>query len=1532
MSKKKKKQKKLTKAQVIKKRLLSIGLKISLFFLVLLFITSIVISIPAIQTKIINRISDSAFSKINHNLDLEYINIRWFDTVLIKGLQVYDTKNHEMIRADRVILDFKLAELITQNSINFDKAILQGASVEMLKNAPDNQFNLNYFIDQLKAHILKKRPDRKGKDFVTDEIILTNGRFKIFQDNKELITHRFDQYHFTLQNLEARLRNFTLKPGIISFAVQELQCVDSATQFDVKELTTNFLYTRQSMVFQNMELKAGNSTISQSMVFNYLQPSSIKEFVDSVSITANVKKSVLYSKDLGHFAPTLKKYHEYYKLEGFVEGPVNRFNAQNITLQFGQSSEIKGYISMYGLPNFEETFINAKISSSEIYMHDLNSYVKEETLENLQKFGTVKLAGRFSGFPKDFVTNASFNTRIGEFDTDINLKIGDGDKVKSTYKGKLVTRNFNLGLFLEDTVTYQFIDLDGSINGSGFKRENARFDLVSSISRIGVKGYEYQNIQTDAILADEYFDGNLIIDDPNLQFSGNVGIDLNKEREVIRLEAYLGKANLDIMKITDKPAFLSSSLNVDMRGLTLDEILGDIFLDNTYFKYDDNELYVDRLMLTSEKDSLSRTLKVQSPIADINIFGDFDYSSFFQDLTDVYREYKLIFRNNSEEINAYYANQNIDHSDYYYLDYDINLKDINSVINIFVPKFFLSENTRIIGGFTGGPTKLVQLYSQVDTLSFNELTFEQSKIDLNTQKSNDTTLVYATYEITSKSQKINGNPTSENLICEIDWDGNEIDFLMNIEQTNSSNYAKTSGHVEFLPDITNISLRPSEINLIDKIWKISSDNLIVIKKKQYEVNKLGIYHEDQKITFNGVLSQNPDENLFISIVNFDVENLNPLITKRLDGVFNGFIDIKDYFNQKEINSRINVRDFSINEFLVGNIIAFSEYDHNEDYFDVNLNVNRNGVQTVLIEGFVKPSQKVDQLNLEAKFTEANLNLIQPFFEDYISNVKGWLNGNIKISGKFNNPVLTGIGETDQGEFTIDYFNTHYLLDGQVAFENSYIDFRDFILTDNYGNSGRLQGRITHNGFKELEYDFRGETNKLLVLNTTSKDNDLYYGTAFATGDLRIFGKEKTFNISANATSERGTRFYIPLEGSAEVVKEDFINFISVKDTVKLEQLNDGNKVGLSGINLNLDLDVTPDAYCEIIFDLTAGDIIRGRGNGNFNLQIDTKGDFTMFGDYEIQEGAYNFTLYNIINKEFEIEPSSSISWRGDPYAAILDIQANYTQMASLLPILQRVTDEDVNSNPELNRRYPAKVLLDIQGNLLYPEIEFDIEVDDYPKNAVYNGVSIETQMTAFKNKLTTDEQELKRQVFSLIILKNFSPENYFNVGGSLEKSVSEFISNQISYWITQFDENLIVDVDLGSLDDEAFNTFQLRMSYSFLEGRLRVTRDGGFSDQATGPNAASILGDWSVEYLLSPDGKLRAKIYNKTNYNTLNPNLKSTTTTAGFSLMHTKSFDEIKNIFKSARDRNRPQETEPPPANEPAKEGISQRLDSLNKF
>ncbi|HTE33860.1 MAG TPA: translocation/assembly module TamB domain-containing protein, partial [Chryseolinea sp.] len=362
----------------------------------------------------------------------------------------------------------------------------------------------------------------------------------------------------------------------------------------------------------------------------------------------------------------------------------------------------------------------------------------------------------------------------------------------------------------------------------------------------------------------------------------------------------------------------------------------------------------------------------------------------------------------------------------------------------------------------------------------------------------------------------------------------------------------------------------------------------------------------------------------------------------------------------------------------------------------------------------------------------------------------------------------------------------------------------------------------------------------------------------------------------------------------------------------IKQIANRNKVNLTGVTFDLDLDVTPDAYCEIIFDVKSGDIIRGRGNGELKLQVDSKGEFNMFGPFEFTEGRYNFTLYDIINKEFEIKKGSRITWFGDPYEAIMDIDASYNQLASLYPLVQ---SETTQSSTQLRRKYPVQVVLFIDGPMLSPTINFDILARDLPQNVEDGsgrGINLDLAFTAFKAKL--DEQELKRQVFSLIILRRFSPPESFNTSGSVASSLSEMLSNQLSYWMSQVDENLEIDVDVASMDQESFNTFQLRFSYTFLNGRLRVTGDGTYFNSSTQGTATqssptNVAGDWSVDYKLTADGKLRVKMYSRTNTNTILTSVSNQTyLTTGASLIHTQSFDELRDIFASSRRKKKEQE------------------------
>jgi hypothetical protein len=413
-------------------------------------------------------------------------------------------------------------------------------------------------------------------------------------------------------------------------------------------------------------------------------------------------------------------------------------------------------------------------------------------------------------------------------------------------------------------------------------------------------------------------------------------------------------------------------------------------------------------------------------------------------------------------------------------------------------------------------------------------------------------------------------------------------------------------------------------------------------------------------------------------------------------------------------------------------------------------------------------------------------------------------------------------------------------------------------------------------------------------------------------------------ISGTARSEKGTRIFIPLNGTeTTVTKKDFVTFVKFADSLKVDKKKTKIKTKdePTGITMDLNLDITTDAYAEIIFDIRSGDIIRGYGKGDLKLQLDTKGEFNMFGDYEFERGNYNFTLYDIINKEFSINKGSRITWLGDPYGGLLNINASYKQLVSFAPIISNQDPQVVNSI-QMRRKYPAEVLLKIDGVMTAFQINFDIVANDLPNTIPVTtasntnvAVTLNNDFKAFKAQL--NEQELKRQVFSLIMLRRFSPPDAFATSGSLYSSVSELFSNQLSYWLTQVDQNLEVNFDLGNFDQEAFNTFQLRLSYSFLNGRLRVTRDGAFNNNYTRSEVSNMLGDWTVDYLLTPDGKFKVKMYSRNNINQLISSSigSQATVTTGVSLMNTQNFNRWRDLLTTARERRRKEM-----ANQPKKE------------
>jgi hypothetical protein len=1493
-------------------------------FLILFFSLSVIVlamQSSAVQTKVAQYGSDYLSEKLGFDISIEKINIEWFDQITLSGLYVKNKDKSTFIDLKKIWIDYDIKQLINDKSILFDNLRLQDGRVMLIREKEDDYFNIDYLVEAIR-NLSNPRQDtttKAVKNLLIREASLSDIKLGVINLDTDSIQDGFNYNQFILHNLNADLKNFSSKSDTIQMNINQLSAIDSATNLTIHHLKSIFEISQSRLSLTELNLEVNKSTISDSIVFNYNSMNDLSYLIDSVKIYADFKNSEIYTEDLALFAPYVKKYDDKINLSGKFNGKIKRFNAKDLNMKFGNSSFIEGNVKIDGLPNFSESFIDLKLTNSSLTPTDLKQYVNDSiSYQRIQNFGITNFRGSFIGFPTDFVADGVFTSPLGRVESDLNLKIAK-DSEKSTYKGSLSTYNFDLGKFLDADSIFQKVQMTGNIQGSGFTLETAKLNLNASINLLGINGYEYQNITTNAELASEFFNGKLQINDPLLKFKMDGSIDLRNNKNLINVTADLDTINFKDLNITKDDFILTAKGNLNGRGITLDSIEGNTSLQKIYAVYKDNSLQLDSLTVNTSKNEGFRKLKINSDLFRANIDGEYQFTQLQKDLSRTVKEYQLNIENNQEKIENYYKTIDPDvNLEQYAVNFDFRIKEINPLIHLFIPQLSIKNGALIKGQFQNGENSTIFIESSFDTVRFENYIFSKNNIDLNFSKYHLSQDVLGIGFINSERQQLQSNLNSENLSMELYWTGREINFNTYLDQFESENQFNISGNLLFLEDSLNLSIEKSDIKIFSKDWGFTDNNYLKISDDNYIFKDFGITSNHERIIANGELSSDSTKSLLIEIDSFSVENINELVNEHdFKGIANGYIDIQNFQNQFLLSTELSLLNFYLDEFLIGNINGYSNWQPEERKLIMDYTVQRQEKDIIKLEGSYAPAITKNPLNLNAKLRKTNLVIVEPFINTIFSDMKGEVDGEFKITGNLKRPVVNGTGKITNGGIRVNYLNTYYDYTGNINFNQEKVTFENIQLTDDQGNSGFLNGDLLHDGFTDLRLDLIGNMYKLKVLNTSAKDNELYYGTAFVSGNVSFSGSVGNLTIDAQAKSESGTRIFIPVESTSSVEREEYIHFINVKDTANnnTKEINRIEEVDIRGVTMNFDLEITPDAYAEIIFDIKSGDIIRGRGNGKLSMNIDTNGAFSMIGDYTLTEGGYNFTLYNIINKEFSIQPGSQISWDGDPYRANLDIQAVYEQNVSLLPIVNMGQDSTLANSPELKRRYPAKVLLFLEGDLLQPEVDFDINFNNYPDQIITeSGVTfpLRTSVTAFEAELEADEQELKRQVFSLIILRRLSPRSSFAVSGSVGNSVSEFLSNQLSYWVTQIDDNLEIDVDLGSFDEDQFNTFQLRLSYSFLGGRLRITRDGGFTQGETdnvNQEILGILGDWSVEYLLTPDGKLRAKIYNRTNFNTIDAINNTASTSTGVSLVHVTSFDQLREIFENNKE-NKKKESE----------------------
>ncbi|BDD08963.1 DUF490 domain-containing protein [Fulvitalea axinellae] len=1493
--------------------------------------------LPVIQTYLANKISKSIEKTTGMPTTIGKVNFNWFDVLELEDINILDTANVPIIKVKSLTADFSLFSMQTESGLTLDKATIDGADVAVLEHPGTNIITISDWTDRLSKALSGNAPadstavdstDANSPPFVfrINEISLRNSIFRQANPGEEPIENGFDYYNFNLLDINGELENMEVRSDTFMVDILHLTCVDEKTGLKVKKIAGQYLTSPREMEYRNLDLEIGKSHLKTTMKWTY-QDYEMGDFNKLVHIDADVKESVVSPKDLGLFNEFVAQQEDIpYIVEGKFVGTVENFMVKDFAVSFGAKSSVMADFEMIGLPNTDETFMTLRFKPSTLDAGDLNPFFTE-TYDYVKRLHHINFNGQLTGFLNDFVAYGTFKTALGSLNTDINLKLPLDDS-PPVFSGSFSSKRFDAGTFLDFPFKADHISANGQISGRGLTLDDMSFKLKSEVDNLRLNGYDYTNINTDAEFSKGIYKGKLNIDDPNLNLISFSAININPGQEQIHIRGALKKALLKQLGFTDKTSFLKTEMEVDLSGLSPDTVEGEVSLNNTYMTYENRALNLGNLTAMSDRSGDKRELSLDSDVIDMRASGIFNLSElparlalsteiYLADLLNRPEQTKKLIR---KEKRRTYADTD--------LRIDINFKDFTPVLRLFEPEAHISQNTHLESTYIGGKNNKLELNAYCDSFCWSGFTVSAGSIDFSTERRRGETQNNTHLILTSEEQKTGKVSLLKETLTEIIWTPRNIDFLLSTENDETDTKIELTGTVDYEEGQAKARLNGPKLRMFGNNWSMASDNLVTISDKEFQFEGLSLSSDKQSINIEGAISPDSGKPLNIFVNKLNLAPLGIITGQKVEGDADINFVLRDFYKKPNIIASAETHGISFDGVSVGDFSAVVMQDPATDRVDVFGNLTSEGRELLDINGNYL-AERPSPLNIDLTLLDIPLNTAEPFLKDYVSNISGTATGSLKLGSDISHPVLSGQIQLNNGEVKVDYLNTRYRFHGDCDVDENLITLNNIDLTDEEGNKGKVYGDISHEYFQDFAFNIEGDFRNFISLNTTAKDNDLYYGKAYGTGKITVLGPPDNVQFTASLRTEQDSKVYILMDDGEEVDQATFIEFTNLKDQRKNRFENNTKKIqenaSIEGFNVVLNLDITPEAHFFIIMDQQTGDLITGNGKGNLRLEIESneESDFKMYGDFVFNEGVYNFVYQNVIliNKNFNIEPDSKVSWSGDPFGAIMDVKATYNLNASFAPLVE---DVDKRTATALRRQYPTTVDLLVSGSFTAPVIDFGIRMRGYPESVqiTYEDSNTGQERTetyqlganirSFLQEMNTDTQELNRQAFMLTMFGYFSPRNTFNVSGTIGNSLSEFMSNQLNSAAGEIINDLEVQLDLGNLTDTQFETLQLRLSYSFLDGRLRLTREGGFTDNSNEASFASVVGDWMLEWNITNDGKWKAKLYNRNNYSNTGGGAGAGLTgntyiTAGASLQHTTDFDSFWDLFRRGRNNKQKQ-------------------------
>ncbi len=1383
----------------------------------------------------------------------------------------------EVPKADLAKQDIEVGELMMNNSI---------LQVKMTgKKKPNSEIDKDANApEQVAAFIW---PDW---NIDVASISLENNHIHYQAGDKPTELKAFNPNYIVLNDFIFKAKNISLSKKETAKIDLEAFSFSESSGIQLKQLTFSAALKPRTFTLDDLVVKTGSSSIDVNLKTQFASIQDLINKPEEAHLDLNMKSFIVDMNDAFAFQPELRKNEYLAKLakkpfHGAIkaEGKLAKVNLSKFLVNWGENTRMQTHGELKNSSKSAELFADIENLTFHSTRTDLIQFVDEKEL-GISIPNTIDLKTQLKGRLDNFQTITQINFPQGKIKVDGQFK----QQNELAFNANISVIDLPLGKILKNPeIGIVAFEMKASGNGNTIQDLNA--DLASDFSRLEFSGYDFSALQLNGKL--NAGKGNVILQykDKNLDLLVDSKIKLDSVAPAIDVNFQLEGADLYALGLTEKQIRAKLMMNASFKG-NADRFEFESHFTEGVAVHDEQNYYLGNLDITASVSNDSTAVDISSNFLN----GDLRANAGIEQVTNAIQNQLLAYFAESTTTFDSIANP---------VTLLLNLKLAESkLITDFLVPDIQSMDTLTVKVYFNEEEKKLNALVELPFISYADKTIDSLQVKFYSTEN--------TADFKAGFAKLDADPFLMNRTF---LDGDLKNGLLNL------NFNAFDGEQEMYVIRTNISgkasdlkvhVNPEKFILNGEAWSIADKNEIRLADKKISAQEFVLSQNGQSLTVANVLIKNTPDNIGIGFENFKLSNFLALFNKDdllASGELNGDIVVYDPFNNTNLGADFSIANLTALQAPIGELTLKASSKTGDKY---NLDLKIKGDDVDLgIQGDYAMRDATSALDFTLNLNKIGMKTIAIISKDNLKDASGNISGKMAISGSVTSPDYSGYIQFNDANFNVSQLNAKFrLANDKIQIDNDDITLKNFSIEDEKNNSFTLDGSISTKVMTDPTFNLSLKAKNFQALNSTVEDNEEFYGKVNFDIDGTVKGNMSFPKVDVALEINESTDFtYVIQDAQAKIESRDgIVEFVNKEDPDNILTRNNDSIIvaTFSGIELHAKLNIDKGAEFNVIIDPQTGDNLNISGEGALDFNIAKNGQTSLTGRYKINKGHYKLSLYNLVKRQFDIVPGSSVTWHGDPMDADLNVTAKYQvdASASALMATQTAGASDEVKN-KYRQRLPFFVFLNVNGELDQPKLGFKLDMPEDSRGAidgtVYNRIK----------QLNSEEEELNKQVFSLLVLRKFYPNagSDGSDGGAeymVRKNINQALSDQLNVFSEKLMGNTGVELNFGlnSYTDYQGKSAEQRTDLNvtaqkkLFDDRLivQIGTDVNVEGNPQPGEENPLVGNASIQYLLTEDGRWRVKGFRNSEYENI---IDGQVYINGVSFIFQRQFNEFRELL-----------------------------------